>query len=72
MKEHIKTCAMNVTYKCWKMQDYILNTYDDFIPKTIVSRIHSAKCFSILADETTDISTSDIFSLCVRHVDETK
>ena len=38
----------------------------------IVSGINSAKCFSILADETTDISTTDIFSLCVRHVDETE
>jgi len=71
LKEHIKTCAMNVTYISWKIQDYILNTCDDFVLQQIVSRINSAKCFSILADETTDISTTDMFSLCVRHVDET-
>jgi hypothetical protein len=36
-----------------------------------MSRFSSAKCFSILADETTDISTNDQFSLCVRYVDGT-
>lgn len=57
-----------------KLQDTRLHSEycDDFILQKIVSRINSAKCFSILADETTDVYTTDTFSLCVRHVDETE
>jgi hypothetical protein len=34
--------------------------------------VHSATCFSVLADETTDISTTEQFLLCVHYVDETE
>jgi hypothetical protein len=35
-----------------------------------VSRVNFAKCFSVLADETTNISTAALFSHCVHYVDE--
>jgi len=31
----------------------------DIIQKTIVKKINDSQCFSILADETTDISTNE-------------
>jgi hypothetical protein len=38
----------------------------------IVSRVNSAKCFSMLADENPVISKSEQFLLCVGYVDETE
>lgn len=38
------------------------------VAKRIVSDCSSANCFSITADETTDASTTEQISLCVRHV----
>jgi hypothetical protein len=37
-----------------------------------VSRVNSAKCFSVLADETTNISTAELFLHCVCYVDGTE
>jgi hypothetical protein len=34
----------------------------------IVSECNSANCFSVIADETTDVSTTEQISLCVRYV----
>ncbi|KAE9538663.1 hypothetical protein AGLY_005762 [Aphis glycines] len=36
--------------------------------KKIVKEVNSAKCFSVLADETTDISVKEQLALCVRYV----
>lgn len=38
------------------------------VAKRIVSDCSSANCFRITADETTDASTTEQISLCVRHV----
>lgn len=34
-----------------------------------MKRVNDARCFAILADETTDISGIEQFSLCVRYID---
>lgn len=34
-----------------------------------MDKINKSKCFSILADETTDVSNIEQLSLCVRYVD---
>jgi hypothetical protein len=36
--------------------------------QVIVSECNSANCFSVIADETTDVSTTEQISLCVRYV----
>lgn len=35
-----------------------------------MNRVNKSKCFSVLADETTDISTTEQLTVCVRYVDE--
>jgi len=40
------------------------------IQKQIVSKINRAKCFSILADKTADVSGMEQFSSCARYYDE--
>jgi hypothetical protein len=36
--------------------------------RVIVSECNSANCFSVIADETTDVSTTEQIALCVRYV----
>jgi len=38
--------------------------------KKIVNNINKSKCFSVLADETTDISTKEQLAICVRYISE--
>jgi len=52
-----------------KVQNEIIIACGDIIQKKIVDKINAAECFAILADETTDVSTKEQLTLCVRYVD---
>lgn len=52
------------------IQNQIIEAYNKIILKKIVHRVNSSKCFSILADETTDVATREQLSLSVRYVDD--
>ena len=41
------------------------------VSETIVRRVHRAGIFSVIADETTDVSTKQQLAICVRYVDMT-
>ncbi|XP_076283965.1 52 kDa repressor of the inhibitor of the protein kinase-like [Lasioglossum baleicum] len=70
LTEHFKHAAKNATYISWNMQNQIINACNEVILNHLVKKINSAKCFSLLADETCDISTTEQLSLCVRYIDE--
>lgn len=72
LSTHFLKCKKNATYISWNIQNQIINKCSDFLQELLVAKIKHAKYFSILADETTDISTVEQFSLCVRYVDEDK
>lgn len=44
----------------------------DIILKKIVNQVNDLKCFTVLADETTDISVVEQLALCVRYVEKNK
>lgn len=50
------------------IQNQFINICNDILKK-IVIKVNEAQCFSVLADETTDISTSEQLTLCVRYID---
>jgi len=52
-----------------KIQNEIIIACGDIIQKKIVKKINDSQCFSVLADETTDISTNEQLTLCVRYLD---
>lgn len=58
-------------YTSSKIQNKIISTCGDLILEKIVKEINAAECFSILADETTDVSLKEQLSLCVRYVANT-
>lgn len=48
----------HIKYLSHVIQNQIIDICNNIILKQIVSKVNESKCFSILADETTDISTS--------------
>ncbi|CAN7983716.1 unnamed protein product [Ixodes hexagonus] len=54
--DHLETAPGNVTYLSPEIQNEILVASSTLVQRTIDSEVNSAKCFSLLADETTDIS----------------
>jgi hypothetical protein len=53
------------------IQNEIIDSCNALILERVVSEVNAAKCFSVLADETADISGVEQVSLCVRYVDLT-
>lgn len=51
------------------IQNQIIEACNKLILNKIVDKINKSQCFSILADETTDVSNIEQLSLCVRYVD---
>ncbi|KAF2890159.1 hypothetical protein ILUMI_16014 [Ignelater luminosus] len=63
LKLHLESMSKTATYLSAKTQNEIINACGDIITKKIVNKIIEAKFFSILADESTDISCIEQFSL---------
>ena len=49
------------------IQNEIIQSFSQLIQRKIVEKINKNKFFSVLADETTDISQTEQFSLCIRY-----
>lgn len=69
LANHLETAPRNATYLSPEIQNEVINACSSMIIEQLVSKINSAKCFTVLADETTDISGIEQFSLCVRYLD---
>lgn len=69
LKEHIESSANNALYMSPKKQNEIINACNEIILEKLIEKVNSSKCFSIIADETTDISLIEQVSLCVRYVE---
>lgn len=65
--ERLKTAQGNASYRSGDIQNQILTSCSNVILKQIISKFIAAKCFTVLADETTNISRIEQFSLCVRY-----
>ena len=66
--EHITTAGRNSTYISPKIQNDILEAIDVFFQKHIVEEVKEARFFSLLADETTDVSVKEQLTICLRYV----
>lgn len=71
LTEHLENCGRN-SYISWRTQNEVISAANDIILKKIVERINRSQCFSVLADETTDIATVEQFSVCVRFIENDK
>jgi len=67
LKEHLES-DFRYKYISPKIQNEIISISGDIILMEIVKLVNKAECFSILADETTDVSLNEQLTLCVRYI----
>lgn len=72
LTDHLQNAPRNASYLSADVQNEIIDVCFDIILKQVVNRVNSARCFTVLADETTDIAGIEQFSLCARYLDTTK
>lgn len=69
LKKHLEESSANATYTSWKTQNEIISACNTIILRKLVAKVNAAKCFAVMADETTDIGGVEQLSLCARYVD---
>lgn len=69
LKSHFDISTKNCTMISSTIQNEIIESMGSVIKQKIVNRVKLSKYFSILCDETTDISTNEQMTICVRYVD---
>ncbi|CAK9301913.1 unnamed protein product [Gordionus sp. m RMFG-2023] len=72
LMESLISTNKNATYLSPRIQNEIIDICNNIILEKLIVEINSAPCFSILADETTDIAGIEQMSLCARYVDTHK
>ena len=68
LKMYFENCGKNSTYIIWNIQNQIIEVCDSIIKQKIATEVNNANFFTVLADETCDISKIEQFSLCVRYL----
>ena len=70
LKEHLSTAGKNGTYISKTIQNELIEAMGCYIQRIICERVKKVKFFSLLCDETTDVSTQQQLSICLRYYDE--
>ncbi|XP_015376664.1 PREDICTED: zinc finger MYM-type protein 1-like [Diuraphis noxia] len=70
LKNHLESKSRN-KYISPQIQNEIITICGDLILSKLVKMVNSSQCFSVLADETTDVSVKEQLTLCVRFVNGT-
>ena len=69
LKNVIENVPKNATYRSKTIQNQIINVAADKVKSEIIGEIKKSKFFSILADETSDVSNKEQMSLVLRYLD---
>ncbi|XP_050065980.1 52 kDa repressor of the inhibitor of the protein kinase-like [Aphis gossypii] len=69
LKNYLETANKNATYLSPLIQNEIISVCNKLILEHLVANVNKSKSFTILADETTDVSNKEQITLCVRYVD---
>ncbi|XP_015377033.1 PREDICTED: zinc finger MYM-type protein 1-like [Diuraphis noxia] len=69
LKNHLETTNKNATYLSPLIQNEIISVCNKLILGHLVANVNKSKSFTILADETTDVSNKEQMTLCVCYVD---
>lgn len=68
LKTHLLKNSRNATYYRKTIQNEIVDCIGTKYQEEIIKDINSANCFSLIADETTDISGIEQLTICARYV----
>lgn len=69
LQQHFLTAPRNATYRSKTIQNELIESVAKWIRQNLVTELYEAKYFTVLADETTDISYTEQLSLVLRFVD---
>ena len=69
LEEHLAHSARNATYTSPSIQNQLISVLADQIRHKIITRVKSAKWYSVLADEVTDASNKEQLTIVLRYVD---
>ena len=72
LKEYVENSPSNCLMTSAQIQNELINSCGNIIKVMIADAVHKAGIFSLLADETTDVSTKEQLALGVRYVDVNK
>jgi len=67
LKQHLSSNS-RYKYTSPNIHNEIINISGNLIVGKLVQMVNSAECFSVLADETIDVSLKEQLTLCVRYV----
>ncbi|GBN96721.1 hypothetical protein AVEN_167796-1 [Araneus ventricosus] len=70
LKDQLKNSGGRSMYTGSFIQNEIINTFGHLIQSQIVRNVRKSIFYSVLADEISDISQIEQFSLCVRYVED--
>ena len=68
LKKHLKLSDANALYISPTIQNELINICGEIIQTDIVKKLNNAQCFTVLADETTDVAHTEQLSVCVRFI----
>ncbi|XP_060881484.1 52 kDa repressor of the inhibitor of the protein kinase-like [Metopolophium dirhodum] len=66
---HIENQSLNAMYISPSIQNNFIKICGKIIQDNLVCKINAAKSFSVLVDESTDISRIEQLTLCIRYID---
>lgn len=69
LEEHLRNAPKNATFVSKTTQNTIIECCGSIITDKIVAKVKRGRYFSILVDETTDVSTQEQLTFCVRYLD---
>ena len=67
LQQHLKSCPKNAKYNSHHIQNELINLCGNQIRNKIIASIKTAGIFTILADETADVSCTEQVAICIRY-----
>nr|CAI5835798.1 unnamed protein product [Callosobruchus analis] len=72
LKSHFEKCRRNAIYTSPRIQNELINLCGEVIQENVISEVRKTMAYSILADETADVSGKEQLSIGVRFYDESE
>lgn len=69
LEKHVLNHPKNAQYMSPDIQNEIIQICSDIIIRKIIQKVDNAPCFTLLGDETMDISGTEQMSVCLRYLD---
>lgn len=69
LKHHLEHCQKNASYTSPIIQNELITLAGNEVRSSILDAARSAKWFSVMADESTDVSTKEQMAICIRYVE---